>query len=130
MRVLTVPTTGDAAHGHRGTHDDRYTRPLRTQEGPCPKCGELGRRKREVSRMVRTVAYKAVVYLEVTCGEYAARCGCCTTFRDTPEGVPPRATYDEKVRDSVRGRVLEDGMSVERTLKSLAREYLLDLSTG
>ncbi|MFN2486878.1 MAG: transposase [Acidimicrobiia bacterium] len=81
-------------------------------------------------RRVRTVAYKTIVYLEITCGEYQAKCDCCTTFRSTPEGVLPRALYDNKVRDLVLDRVLKDGMSVERTLESLGREFLLDLSTG
>jgi transposase-like protein len=76
------------------------------------------------------VAFKAIVYLLVTCGEYGARCDCCKTFRNSPEGVLPRATYDNKVRDLVLDRILKDGMSVERTLESLRREYLLDLSTG
>jgi transposase-like protein len=76
------------------------------------------------------VAYKAVAYLEITCGEYQARCDCCTTFRNTPEQVSPRALYDNKVRDLVLERVLEDGMSIERTLASLRREFLLELSTG
>jgi transposase-like protein len=79
---------------------------------------------------VRTVAYKAVAHLEITYGEYQARCDCCTTFRNTPEGVLPKAKYDNKVRDLVLGRILEDGMSIERTLRSLRREFLLDLSSG
>ena len=45
---------------------------------------------------VRTVAYKAVAVLEVTYGEYQARHGCCTTFTNTPEGVLPKAKYDNK----------------------------------
>jgi transposase-like protein len=100
------------------------------KKAPCPKCGKHGRRKRTFTRTVRTVAYKAIVYLEVTCGEYGARCDCCTTFRNSPEGILPRALYDNKVRDLVLDRILKDGMSVERTLESLGREYLLDLSTG
>src|SRR3954464_214701 len=100
------------------------------KKAPCPKCGKSGRRKRTFTRRVRTVAYKAVAYLELTCGEYRARCDCCTTFRNAPEGVLPRTLYDTKVRDLVLGRILDDGMSVEQTLESLHREYLLDLSTG
>jgi hypothetical protein len=100
-------------------------------KAPCPKCGKHGRRKRKLTpRRVRTVAYKAIVYLEITCGEYQAKCDCRKTFRSSPEGVLPRALYDNKVRDLVLGRILKDGMSVERTLESLRREYLLDLSTG
>jgi hypothetical protein len=100
------------------------------KKAPCPTCGKHGRRKRTFTRTVRTVAFKAVVSLEITCGEYGARCDCCKTFRNSPDGVLPRALYDNKVRDLVLDRILKDGMSVERTLESLGREYLLDLSTG
>jgi transposase len=100
------------------------------KKAPCPKCGKRGRRKRTITRRVRTVAYKAVAYLEITYGEYSARCECSTTFRNTHEDVLPRAAYDNKVRDLVLDRILKDGMSVERTLLSLQREFLLDLSTG
>jgi hypothetical protein len=101
------------------------------KKAPCPKCGKHGRPKRKLTpRRVRTVAYKAIAHLEITGGEYQAKCGCCTTFRSSVEGVLPRALYDNKVRDLVLDRILKDGMSVERTLESLSREYLLDLSTG
>lgn len=100
------------------------------KKAPCPKCGKSGRRKRTLSRTVRTVAYKAVALLEVTYGEYAARCDCGTSFRNSPEGVLPKARYDNRVRDLVLGRILNDGMSIERVLASLHREFLLDLSTG
>jgi transposase-like protein len=101
------------------------------KKAPCPKCGKLGRRKRTLPpRRVRTVVYKAIAYLEITGGEYQARCDCCTTFRNTPDGVLPRALYDNKVRDLVLERIIEDGMNIERTLQSLRREFLLDLSTG
>src|SRR3954464_530127 len=101
------------------------------KKAPCPKCGKHGRRKRKLPpRRVRTVAYKAVAYLEITCGEYQARCGGGTPFRNTPEDVLPRALYDNKVRDLVLDRILKDGMNVEQTLESLGREFLLDLSTG
>src|SRR5437588_12484637 len=83
------------------------------KKAPCPTCGKRGRRKRTVTRTVRTVAYKAVASLEITYGEYQARCGCCTTFRNTPENVLPKAKYDNKVRDLVLDRVLKDGMSIE-----------------
>ncbi len=100
------------------------------KKAPCPKCGRRGRRKRTLTRTVRTVAYKAVAVLEVIYGEYAARCGCCTTFRSNPEGVLPKAHYDNKVRDLVLDRLLKDGMSIERALASIRREFLLDLPTG
>jgi hypothetical protein len=100
------------------------------KKSPCPGCGTRGRRKRTLTRTVRTVAYKAVAVLEVTYGEYAARCACCTTFRNSAQGVPPKAKYDHKVRELVLDRLLKDGMSIERTLASIRREFLLDLSTG
>ena len=112
------------------THDALYTRSLRPQEGPLPEVRQTRPSETEVPRMVRTVAYKTVAYLEITCGEYAARCDCCKTFRNTPEGVLPKALYDNKVRDLVLDRILKDGMNVEQTLESLGREFLLDLSTG
>src|SRR4051794_7708978 len=100
------------------------------KKAPCPKCGKRGRRKRTLTRTVRTVAYKAIALLEITYGEYTARCRCCTTFRTHPDGVLPKAKYDNKVRDLVLDRLLKDGMSIERTLASIRREFLLDLSTG
>jgi Transposase len=101
------------------------------KKAPCPTCGQPGRRKRILPpRRVRTVAYQAIAYLEIIGGEYRARCDCCTTFRNTPDDVLPRAAYDNKVRDLVLGRIIEDGMSIERALRSLRREFLLELSTG
>src|SRR5580704_4878564 len=106
--------------------------PLRcaAKKAPCPTCGKLGRRKRTLKRTVRTLVYKAVAFLEITYGEYQARCDCSTTFRTTPEGVLSKAKYDNKVRDLVLERILEDGMSIERVVQSLKREFLLDLSWG
>ena len=60
------------------------------RKAPCPTCGKLGNRKAIHNRQVRTIAYKQVVFLNVTYGEYRARCDCCTTFRTTPPGVGPR----------------------------------------
>jgi hypothetical protein len=100
------------------------------KKAPCPKCGKLGRRKRTLTRSVPTVAYKAIAYLEITYGEYGARCACCTTFRNNPEGVLPKAHYDNKVRELVLDRILEDAMNIERALGSIRRDFLLDLSSG
>jgi transposase-like protein len=100
------------------------------KKAPCPECGKSGRRKRTCTREVRTVASKAVAYLRITYGEYTAQCQCCKTFRNTPEDVLPKAHYDNKVRDLVLDRILKDGMSIERVLESLRREFLLELSTG
>jgi Transposase len=101
------------------------------KKAPCPKCGKHGRRKRKLApRTVRTVMFKKIAFLEITCGEYQARCDCCTTFRTTPEDVLPRARYDNKVRDLILDRLLKDGMNVEQARESLRRDFLLDLSTG
>lgn len=100
------------------------------KKAPCPECGKQGRRKRTLTRTVRTVAYKAVASLEIIYGEYAARCPCRKTFRDNPQGVLPKAKYDNKVRDLVLQRLVNDGMNIERALESLRREFLLDLSSG
>jgi hypothetical protein len=44
--------------------------------------------------------------------------------------VLPKAHYDNRVRDLVLGRILQDGMNIERTMASLRREFLLELSSG
>lgn len=100
------------------------------KKAPCPTCGRRAKRVRIGHREVRTVAYKQIARLQITYGEYEARCGCCRTFRTTPEGVLPRAKYDSKVRQAVLDRIIDDGMNVEATLRSLKRDFLLDLSTG
>jgi transposase-like protein len=99
-------------------------------KAPCPTCGKLGHRKAIHHRLVRTIAYKRVVYLDLTYGEYRARCSCCSTFRSTPPGVEPRALYDNTVRQAVLDRILEDGMSAERVIASMRRDFYLDLSDG
>src|SRR5215210_7008273 len=130
MGLDSGPFTQDASMGTEAPTTVVIPVDCAPKKAPCPTCGKPGRRKRTMTRRVRTVAYKAVAFLEITCGEYAARCDCCTTFRNSPEGVLPRALYDNKVRELVLDRILKDGMSVERTLESLGREFLLDLSTG
>ena len=100
------------------------------KKAPCPYCGKKARRIRTHPRRVRTIAYRQIVFLAITVGEYQARCGCCSTFRTTPAGVLPRQKYDNRVRDAVLARILEDGMNVEATRRSLQRDFLLNLSTG
>jgi transposase-like protein len=114
----------------RGPHVRNIPVRCAPSQAPCPACGKLGRRKATHNRLVRTIAYKQVVFLDVTYGEYRARCSCCTTFRTTPPGVEPRALYDNTVRQAVLDRILEDGMSAERVIASMRRDFLLDLSDG
>src|SRR3954447_16300930 len=99
-------------------------------KAPCPTCGKLGHRKAIHHRLVRTIAYKQVAYLDVTYGEYRARCRCRKTFRTTPPGVEPKALYDNTVRQAVLDRILDDGMSAERVIASMRRDFFLDLSDG
>jgi Transposase len=100
------------------------------KKAPCPHCGKLGRRKRILHRLVRTIAYKQIAYLQITYGEYAARCGCCTTFRTRPEGVLPKAAYDNRVREAVLERILDDSLNIETVRQGMRRDFLLDLSSG
>jgi transposase-like protein len=98
---------------------------------PCPTCGKRGRRKQVLpTRLVRTIAYKQVVYLEIAAAEYHAKCGCCKTFRSHPGGVGPRCHYDNRVREAVLARLVEDGMSIQSLIKAMKRDFLLDLSEG
>jgi Transposase len=97
---------------------------------PCPHCGTRGNRKDTHTRRVRDIAFGEILIIELTVGEYRARCSCCKTFRSRVGGIEPRAEYTNRVRDTVINRLLEDGMSLHRMQESLHREFLLDLSDG
>jgi hypothetical protein len=97
---------------------------------PCPQCGKIGRRKDTHTRKVRDIAFGEILIIELTVGEYRARCSCCKTFRSQVEGIEPRAEYTNRVRDMVIDRLLDDGMSLHRLQQSLQREFLLELSDG
>ncbi len=58
---------------------------------PCPLCGRRASRKRILHRRVRSLAYQRVAWLEITYGEYRARCGCRKYFRSWPLEVPAKA---------------------------------------
>ena len=100
------------------------------KKAPCPKCGKRGKLICTHTRQVRTIAYQKVAWLKLTYGEYKARCGCCKTFCNTPPNVLPKAKYDNKVRQAVIDRLLEDGMNMESILRALRRDFLLELSVG
>ncbi len=100
------------------------------RKAPCPHCGKAARRKRTCQRQVRTIAYQRIALLDITCGEYRARCACCTTFRTTPDGVLPKHHYDNQVRQAVLDHILDSHLNAEATLHALRRDSLLDLSTG
>lgn len=98
---------------------------------PCPICRRRGKRKAILpARLVRTIAYNKVVYLRITAAEYHARCNCCKTFRSHPKEVGPRCHYDNRVRDAVIARIVEDGMDVQKLREAMKRDFLLDLSEG
>jgi transposase-like protein len=68
--------------------------------------------------------------LRIAAAEYYARCKCCKTFRSQAEGVGPRCLYDNRVRDAVIARIVEDGMDVQRLRNAMRRDFLLELSEG
>lgn len=96
----------------------------------CPSCGRRGHRKRRLDRYVRSIAYGTVVWLHVFYAAYTARCDCRKTFRSCPPDICPKADYDNLVRQAVLNRILDDGLNVQRTIASMKRDFLLDLSTG
>jgi hypothetical protein len=97
---------------------------------PCPTCGTRGHRKRRLDRYVRSLAYEQALWLHVFYAEYTARCDCRKSFRSCPDGVIPKADYDNLVRQAVLNRILEDGLNVERTRVCMQRDFLLNLSCG
>jgi hypothetical protein len=97
---------------------------------PCPTCGQQGRRKRHLTRRIRSLAFRQVAYLDVHYADYQARCACCKFFRSWPLDVPPKAGYDALVRQAVLDRMLDDGLNVERTRAALKRDFCLNLSEG
>lgn len=97
---------------------------------PCADCGKLGKRKQQLHRQVRSIAFGKILYLDITYGEYRATCDCCKTFRSSPPGVELGCQYDNRVRQAVIDRLIEDSMSVQRLLSALQRDFLLDLSEG
>lgn len=97
---------------------------------PCPTCGKPGRRKRTLHRRIRSLAFRQVAYLDVHYAEYQARCSCRKSFRSWPLDVPPKAGYDDLVRQAVLDRILDDGLNVQRTLAAMKRDFFLKLSEG
>jgi hypothetical protein len=97
---------------------------------PCPHCGKRGRRKQTHTRPVRDIAYGEILIVELTVGEYRARCSCCKTFRSQVDGIEARATYTNGVRDAVIDRLLDDSMSMQRLQEALRRDFHLELSDG
>ena len=84
----------------------------------------------EHTRPVRDIAFQEILILEITVGEYRARCGCCKTFRSRVPEIEHRAEYTNRVRDAVIDRLLDDNMSMERLREALHRDCHLDLSPG
>src|SRR6266699_451379 len=129
MTVVPLPHAADTPTDPRPKVLHAYRRNA-PKKAPCPHCGQRGRRKDFHSRTVRSIAYKAILLLHVTTAEYRASCDCCTTFRTQIEGIEPKAHYDNKVREAVLDRVLDDRMSVQQIQQALARDFFLDLSDG
>ena len=68
--------------------------------------------------------------LNITYAEYRAACGCCKTFRSSVPGVEAGCRYDNRVRQAVLDRLIEDGLSVRRLIAAMKRDFLLELSEG
>ena len=112
----------------RTIHAYRRNTPRRA---PCPHCGKLGRRKQVLPpRIVRSIAYQAVLLVHVTTAEYRASCSCCTTFRTQVEGIEAKAQYTNSVREAVIDRLLDDHMNLDQIRFALHRDFCLDLSEG
>ena len=97
---------------------------------PCPHCGTLGTRKQKFTRRVRSIAFRCVLSLNITYAEYRAACGCCKTFRSSVPGVEAGCLYENRVRQAVLDRLIEDGLSVRRLIAAMKRDFLLELSEG
>jgi hypothetical protein len=126
VRLPRVQATDDAPRP-KVLHSYRRHAP---KKAPCPHCGRLGRRKDFQQRTVRSIAYQAILLVHVTTAEYRATCDCCTTFRTQVEGIEPKAKYDNRVREAVLDRVLDDRMSLQQIQYALRRDFYLDLSDG
>src|SRR5215469_14742887 len=97
---------------------------------PCPTCGRRGHRRRRLDRYVRSLDYRRVLWLHVFYAEYTARCDCCKYFRSWVPNSEPKAEYDNLVRLAVLNCILDDGLNVQRTIRRMKRDFLLDLSSG
>ena len=96
----------------------------------CRKCGKLGRRKRKRFRKVRSLCYQQELWLQIEYGEYVAKCGCCKSFHSHPKGVSRKARYDDKVRQAVVDRIVQDKLNLSAVQAAMQRDFLLKLSTG
>lgn len=100
------------------------------RKAACPSCGVLGRRERIRTRLVRSIAFRQVVWREVRYGEYAAKCQCCKSFRTHPDDIEPKAKYDNQVRQAVIDRILVDKLNATAVQQAMKRDFFLELSTG
>lgn len=100
----------------------------------CPDCGKRGRRKSCHSRRVIDFCNGQLQYLELRYAEYRSQCDCCSTFRSFVSNdrlpIQPKATYSDRVRELLLGRVLQDRNSGQQALASLGRDFGLKLSDG
>lgn len=129
MAVVPIPQPSDTCSDPRPKVLHAYRRNA-PKKAPCPLCGRLGKRKGFLSRTVRSIAYKAILLLHVSTAEYRASCDCSATFRTQIEDIEPKAHYDNRVRQAVLDRVLDDRMTIQQIQNALQRDFHLDLSTG
>lgn len=80
--------------------------------------------------MVRSLCYQEVLWLQIEYGEYVAKCDCCKSFHSHPPGVDLKAKYDDKVRQAVVDRIVQDKLNLSAVQTAMGRDFLLNLSTG
>lgn len=97
---------------------------------PCPCCGRKGRRKTKMSRMIRGIAFRQEIWLEVTFGVYRARCECFSVFQSFSVRAPKGWRYSLEVRRAVVDGIIRDQMPTTRLKTRLEEDYLLKVSTG
>jgi hypothetical protein len=97
---------------------------------PCPQCGKNGRRRQKTIRFIRHIAYGRASWIELRLGIYQARCGCCQSFRSTPEFVPKAGKYTFAVRDAIVRSLVRDGLSAQKTQQRMKEDFCLEVSIG
>ena len=110
--MLVVPNPSPSEHAGHG--DARKAPPPHSYPPAAPPprphapdCRKLGRRKATYRRLARTIADKQVPYLDVTYGEYRARCSLPQDLPLPPAKSNPRPLYDNKAAVAVLDHILE-----------------------
>ena len=105
--------------------------PQRLLPLPARAANRVNAAKIPTLAMCVTSRYGEIIFIELTVGEYRAR---CHLLQDLPlaasKSIEPRAEYTNRVRDAIIDRLLDDSMCLNRLQESMKRDFLLDLSDG